>query len=191
MYIAPNTLNATGLVRGRFGMGGSFNQKQYTVAASQTIYAGDVLALTVGSAGVLTVQQSIAAPSAGSVTLSGGNLPILGVALNPVTANASGVDTSTGQTAVVNVALFDASLELLLRIYNATASASQQQDLTLGVPYQFGRYTPSSGNPFYVLSTTTTNGELVYVENYLESSVTDTYGPVWTRIAISETIQQG
>lgn len=188
-YVAPNTLNRVCLMRGRFGMGGSFNQKPFAVAASQTIKQGDILAFT-GGAGVLTVQQSISAPSVGSATLSGGNLPIVGVALNNVTSNSAGVDATTGQTAVCNVAILDASLEIGIRIYNATGSNAELQDLTIGTTYQFARYTATGGDSFYCLSTTTTNGELVYVEPYLGSAAADDYGVAWCRIAISETIQQ-
>lgn len=188
-YVAPNTLNRVSLKRGRFGMGGSFNQKQFNVAASQTIKAGDILKFT-GGAGVITVEQSITAPSALSATLSGGNAVTLGIALNSVTSNSSGVDTSSNLQAVVNVAILDASLEIGLRIYNATAANAELQDLTLGTTYQYARYTDANSDSFYCLSTTTTNGELVYVEPYEGSAAGDDYGVAWCRIAISETIQQ-
>lgn len=185
------------LLRGQLGMGAAFNQKSYPVAASQTIRKGDLLAKT---SGANTVEQAIAAPAAGNATVSGGNLPILGVALEDVTTNASGVETFTGKSTVA-VAILDANLELGLRFLGVTAtgavtvssvaSASELQDLALFGAYQFARYTPASGNPFYVLVAATTNGELIYVAPHLGCAADDDFGVAWCRAAVSETVRLG
>lgn len=177
MYVAPNVLTSIGrMLRGQLTM--AVNQRSYaSVAASQTIYDGDILVVT-GGAGVLTVQQSIAAPSAGSATLSGGSLVPYAVALENITTNASGVEAITGKTQI-SIAVFDPNLMIALRIYNATAANAELQDLVLNGIYQFARYTPTTGNPFYCLSTTTTTGELTYREPYAGSAQTDDFGVAW------------
>lgn len=153
------------------------NQKEYTVAASQDIKMWDILALSSSVA-----QQSIALPGSNNTgTASGGNLTELGVALAPIVTASSGVEAITGRT-TIPVAIWDDNLELCLRIYNATASAAEPQDLTLGTAYQFQRWRNASASEWwYSLITTTTNGELVYVERAGISGNDDDYGMVWTR----------
>lgn len=185
-YVAPGVLNRVTLRRGRFGLGGSFNQKAYPVTASQSIRAGDLLKLSASG----TVEQAIAAPAVDSVTASGGNLPILGIALENITVDAAGREAGTGKS-TLNVAILDPSLEVGMRIYHATPASAKLSALTLGQTYQFVRYTQSAGNSNYYLATTTSNGELVYVEPYIGSSADDNFGVAWCRLAISETIQQG
>jgi hypothetical protein len=189
MYVAKNTLSRVYFVRGRGGMSISVPQKLVPVAASQTIKKGDLLVLT-GGAGVLTCQQAIAAPSASTLSsLSSGTDAVLGIAQENITTNASLVEVATGKTAI-NVTILDPTVEIGLRIYNATASASELADLTMGQTYKFARWTTADGDSFYVL-TTTTSGEFVYVEPYPGSEASDDYGVAIVRLNLSETIQAG
>jgi hypothetical protein len=166
------------MVRGDTVMG--INQRLITVAASQTIYPGDILVLS-GGAGSPTVQQAITAPSAGSATNSSGSLALYGVALEPITTNASGVEASTGKTKI-SVAIFDSNLRLATRVYNATPASARLSALTVNSTYKIARYTPAAGagNPFYCLSTSAT-GEVAYAEPYVGSADTDNYGVAWIR----------
>lgn len=172
------------------------------VAASQTIKYGDILSLSSGKA-----QQAIAAPAAGSATLSGGNLPICGVAMASITTDASGNETAGGQTrTTVPVAIFDDRLNVLLR-FAAIASngavgslafggtiglASEVQDTTLGTSYQFGRYTNASGASWYFLSSVTTNGEFKLLEltRDFQGQTTVEFPTVWAKAALSSTVRQ-
>jgi hypothetical protein len=185
------------LLRGRFGLGGSFTQRAYPVAANTTIQKGDLLKLVASGGGDLKVTQALAAASSGAVTISGGNQALIGVALEAITTNASSIETATGKTQI-NVAILDPNLEIGVRFIGATVSvptvvgtASELQDLTLGQTYRLARYTSTQGDSFYVLCAETSNGELVYVEPYTGSAAADSFGVAWTRLAISETIQQG
>lgn len=186
-YVQPNTLNKVVLVRG--AIDGVFNELPYTVAASQTIRKGDIVAKT---SGANTIEQAIALPgSNNSVTLSGGNLPILGVAMEDITTDAAGVEAVTGKTSI-RVAVFDDNLQVGLRLYNATAADAELRDIALFGTFQFGRFRAASASEwFYVLSTTTTNGEMVYVEPYNGSALDDDYGVAWCRAVISETVRLG
>lgn len=154
------------LLRPSQGSGGSFNQMSTTpVAASQTINAGDIVALSSG-----LIQQAIALPgSNNSATLSGGALGTLGIALDGIVTNSAGVD-STSQLlpkTTIPVALFDGNLEFLTRVWNATPSNTPITNLTLLQFYQIGRYRGASANIWwYFISTTTTNGEAQYVDQY-------------------------
>lgn len=161
--------------------GDEYKEFSYPVTASQTIKRGDLI---IKAAAANTVEQAIAAPSAGSATLSGGSTSLVGVAVMDYTANASGVDTLTGATQLRVMPIQYG--ELLLRIYNATASSAEPQDLTLGTAYQYGRYTTAGGVSFYVLSTTTTNGELVYTGYSGDVAAGDDFGAVWCRINVAE-----
>lgn len=161
--------------------GDEYKEFSYSVTASQTIKRGDILKKA-GAAN--TVEQAIAAPGAGSATLSGGSTSIVGIAVMDYTADASGVDTETGATKIRVVPI--QYVELLLRIYNATAADAEPQDLTLGTAYQYGRYTDADSVSFYVLSTTTTNGELVYTGTPDSVGAGDNYGAVWCRVNVAE-----
>ncbi len=178
--LTPSTLNNGFNFRPMIA-NGTIREEQATVAASTTIQRGDILALSSGQ-----VVQAIALPgSNNSVSLSGGNLAIYGVALGSIATNASGVDTSSGfNITTIPVAVFDNNLEVMYRLYNATASNTNPPDVTIGTAYQFGRWRGASASEwFYVISTTTTNGEMRYVEAYglnLQQD-TDTYTPMWVK----------
>lgn len=175
-------------VRPAQGSSGSFNQKDYTVAASTTINYLDIVSL---SADGTVIQALTLAASNNTAVTSGGNLPMLGVAMAPIVTASSGAEATTGRT-TIPVAVFDANLEVALRIYSATTTATQQPDVVLGTAYQLQRWRGASADEWwYSLITTTTNGELKVTERSPESSVTDNYGIVWLRAAISDTVRQG
>lgn len=164
-------------------------QKEVTIAASQNIKMYDILAKT---SGANTYEQSCALDGSNSTgTASGGNLPIFGVAAAPIVTGSGGTETTTGRS-TIPVWVFDDNLELCMRIYNSTATSAEPRDLVLGTAYQFQRWRGASADEWwYSLITTTTNGELHYVERAAGSADDDNYGLVWVRAAISETVRLG
>lgn len=183
-----NTFDKFLAVRPAQGNAGAFNQTADTikVAASQTIYQWDIVSLSSSQ-----VQQSISLPgSNNSGTASGGNLATLGIALAPITTNSAGVEAVTGRDSIP-VLILDGNLEIAMRIYNATASSAEPQDLAYGTAYQFQRWRGASASEWwYSLITTTTNGEFKYVERYAGSAADDDYGIVWVRPILSDTVRQ-
>lgn len=143
---------------------------QVNLVASEAIKRGDIVKFSSEQAA-----QAISAPSAGSLSLTGGGVALVGIALG---------DAASGDTVAVAVA--DDNLEFHVRIMHGTASSAEQQDVTIGTAYQAGRYTTSSGGvaagSFYGIGTTTTNGELVIVEKSLASAASDDYGWVWVKV---------
>lgn len=178
-------------VRPTVGMA-EFNVIEMTVGNSQTISAMDILSLSSGK-----VQQSIAAPTQGTSTLSGGNLPIVGVALAPITTDSAGNELSGGWTrTTTTVAVFDDKLNILLRGATTNGASQTLANFTIGTAYQFGRYTAATGSTYagaswYFISPTTTNGELVFEEipQDLKGS-TSTYPTIWLKAAFSATVRQ-
>jgi hypothetical protein len=182
-----NTFDKFFAVRPSQGNAGAFNQKDRVVAASTSIKRGDIVSLSSGE-----VVQAIALPGANSTKSdSGGNLPVLGVAMADIVTGSGGTETGTGRS-TIPVAIFDGNLELALRIYHATPGSAEARDLTLSTAYQFARWRGASADEWwYALIPTTTNGELKYVERSAESEADDDYGIVWTRAILSETVRQG
>lgn len=174
-------------VRGTGGTQG--NTRMYTVAASQSINFLDIVAKT---SGANTIEQSIALPGSNSTgTASGGNLPVLGIAMEPIVTAASGAEANTGRTQI-NVLTFGGLAEAMLRLYNATPGDSQFQDIAQFTPLQFQRWRGASASIWwYSLITTTTNGEIVPLELYVGASITDNYAPIWCRLVTTEAVQQG
>lgn len=158
--------------------GTPLNVRLMTVAASQTLYPGDWVVQTSAAE---TVEQALALPgSNASATTSGLGQRTLGVVVGQgITTNAGGTEAVTGRTQVM-VALFDDSTSALLRLFNTTASAAEQQDvLEYSANYCLARYRGASATEwFYVLSTTTTNGIINIVSKEPESSPGDDYGVV-------------
>jgi hypothetical protein len=173
-------------VRARAGF--RLAQKEITIAASQTIVKGDILKRTTGT-GVETYEQAIADPGSDATasSASGGNLEIAYVAASSITTGSGGSEATTGRTSIPAYSIAD--IELAMRLYNATGSSAEAQDFNRGTQYQFIRYRVTSGEQFYALITTTTNGELVYVERCVGADVADDYGPVWTRVNTLEAIR--
>jgi hypothetical protein len=139
------------------------------------------------------VQQAIAAPSSGNSTLSGGNLPIVGIAMAPITTNSAGIEVDAGiNRTTTTVALFDDRLNVLFRVAGANGASATLSNVTQGTAYQLGRYTNSAGTfTWYFMSTTTGNGELVFTEIPQDlKGQTYTYPTVWCKAALSATIRQ-
>lgn len=184
---APNVFDNFVRVRPASGMT-EFTVIELPVAASQSILIGDILSLSSGK-----VQQSISAPSAGATTLSGGNLPIVGIAMCAITTDSNGNYTAGGQTqTTIPVAIFDDRLNLLLRCATTSGASQTLANYTQGSHYQFGRYTNAAGTlSWYFLSPTTTNGEMGFIEipQDLKGS-TSTFPTVWCKAALSSTIRQ-
>lgn len=158
--------------------GGPYLTRLMTVAASQTLYPGDWVVQTTSAE---TVEQALALPgSNASATTSGLGQRALGIVVGEgIVTNSAGVEATTNRTQV-RVAIFDDSTTALLRLFNTTASAAEQADVTeYTVNYCLARYRGASATDwFYVLSTTTTNGIINVVSKPPESSSTDDYGVV-------------
>jgi hypothetical protein len=175
-------------VRPRAGF--RLTQKEVTIAASQTIKKYDMLKK---SSGAQTFEQAIADPgSDGPSAASGGNLGIFGVAASSITTGSGGSEATTGRT-TIPVWVFDDNLEYLMRTYDGTAESSDPDNANfpLGTQFQFLRYRVNANELFYALITTTTSGELVFVEAPVEVAITTNYGPVWVRANTLEAIRQG
>jgi len=165
-----------------------FTVIELPVNASQTIKFYDFLSTSSGK-----VSQAIALPTAGTSTLSGGNLPITGVATAPITTDASGNETAGGQTrTTTTVAIFNDDLNVLLQCATTNGASQTLANYTQGTAYQLGRFQNAGGTAsWYFLSPTTTNGEMVFIEipQDLKGS-TSTYPAVWCKAAFSATVRQ-
>lgn len=156
------------------------------VAASQTIKYGDILTM---SSGQLT--QAIALPSVGNVTHAGG-VTVFYVAVDSITTNASGVDTSQSDKTNLEVVQLDGSVKLLMQFIGgnsgsaASSTGTRLQDVTLNSSYQLGRYNNSSatGDNWYFISTGTSSGELTYLEvaGALAQPTNTSYAQVWVTV---------
>lgn len=146
----------------------SYPTQWLPVAASQTIKYGDILVLTSGQ-----LAQAIALPAAGLQTHAG-SLTVYYYAVDSITTNASGVDTAQDSKTNLEVVQLDGSVKLMLQFIGgadgaaASATGTTLGDVNdqLGTSFQLGRYNASSavGNSWYFASTTTTNGELDFLE---------------------------
>ena len=179
----PNTLDKAWFVRPAQGCGGSFNQKEYTVAASTSIKRGDILSFSSSQ-----LVQSIALPGSNNTasSTSGGSLGLVGVAMADIVTGSDGLEAVTGRS-TIPVAIFDGNLELAMRIYNATASSAEPQDISFGTTYEFVRYRGGSATDWWYMLSTTTTGEFMPVERYAGSLAGDDYGLMWVRAALSDT----
>ena len=141
------------------------------VGASQTIQQYDILKL---SSGLLV--QAIALPGTdNTAAASGGSLPDLYLAMAPITTGGS--VTAADKVAVIK--LNEKQAGLLLRLYHATGTSAQQQDVLAGTAYQCGRWRGASASEWwYYLSVVTTNGEFTILEKSPESAADDSYGLV-------------
>jgi hypothetical protein len=176
---APNVLSRWVAWRQAHGMSPNI-VPHAVVDANQTIRGGDLVKLVAGK-----VQQAIALPGAdATATLSGGSTvpSIYGIADASITTDATGYDTSGGiSRGTIPVVVFDDNIHINLRLYAAASGNAELQDLTKGTAYQFARYRVTSTNWFYVVTTTTTNGEFVYIEAPDNLIATNTYPNVWLR----------
>lgn len=183
---APATVFAAGnIYRWRPIQGFDLRQVTYRQAkASETIRRGDILCVTSEQ-----VERALnPAGTATTATLSGngGSIPRFVAAYNASTGSAS--DKSV-------IACWDISkLELLFRLYHATAATAVSTGLTYatdpgvttGVYYEWGiaEIDATSTNYFPVLDLANqddTNGSFKAVELWQESTVTDLFPGVWVQ----------
>lgn len=194
MEFRANTLDNVNRVRTNDG--GFVREKTYAVKASQTINKGDFVKLTSGVVIDPTVEQAIAIGSTDNeVTASGGNVGIMGRAMESIVTNAAGVEPATGRSTIA-VAIFTLGNEFLLRTVDPAhdidldGSTAEVRDTAVGTSYELGLHRISATEWFYVAIITTTNGELRQVDKYPSQAVADDWGLAWYRCAISDTIQQ-
>lgn len=160
------------------------NIQVFPVAASQTIKAGDFLNVSSGA-----LAQALALPgSNGTATASGAGQTVWGVAMEDCITNSSGQFVNaagqpdgTGRVGL-QIAVVDDTLNALVRIFNATASSAEQQDVVLGTNYELVRYRVTADNWFYAMGTTTTNPNTKLVEKSIESTPDEDYGWVWIKV---------
>jgi hypothetical protein len=109
------------------------------------------------------------------------NTEVLGIAMADITMGAT-AEATTGRT-TIPVALADENLEIGLRVYNATAGDSEQQDVTVGSFYELVRWTSNPNTvTWYAAGTATTNQVLALVEKSADSAAADDYGINWYRV---------
>jgi hypothetical protein len=193
---APNALtNSTRCRPIGGGTGGDVVSKTFGVAASQTIKEGDFVSLSSGVVAMATVAQSIALGSTNNeVIASGGNLPIIGMALSDITTGADATEAITGRTTIQVAMLKDN--EFLLRTVDPAhdvdldGSTAEVRDTAVGTSYQFGIYRVTATDWFYTAIITTTNGELRQVEKYPSQAAADDWGLAWYRAIQSDTVIQ-
>ena len=170
-------------VRVRPKSGRSIVQRELTVAANQTIRAGDLVKLNSGS-----LEQLAALNANANSTTAIDGVDLLGVALADITMTGSS-ETTTGRTKIP-VAILDDNVEVAFRIYNSTAGDAEPQDVTIGTAYQAVRWTSNSNSVWwYAATTTTTNGTFRLVEKSQDSAAGDDYGICWYSVIAAD--QQG
>lgn len=118
-------------------------QREYTVAASTTIIAGDFLTLDSSGKAVPLITAV-----ANAYTNSGYNATCIGRAQFTIVTDANGVDTTSASSkgyarTKVAVAVSDRVNEFLVRIGDGTASNTNQTDVQIGGKYKVGVYLAS------------------------------------------------
>jgi hypothetical protein len=100
---------------------------------------------------------------ANAFTLNGANARVIGVALNSITTNASGVDTTTTggwSKTTVDVALPGPENEFLFRLYDSSTANTNPNDIQVGGQYKVGvqlgaGLSATSSSRIYAVSSTT------------------------------------
>jgi len=163
--------------------GGAVVHRSLPVAASQTIYKGQLLKCTDG----LLVQALATSLTSGQAVDSGGTAGgvLLYVALCDYTTTSTVTEAdkipvaplSDGNEVMLQFANFPDSAGSLGAATNTTVT-----DTDAGVSYQIGvYYNASSGRREYGADIETTNGELEFVEDADEPTSTATYHRGWFR----------
>ena len=161
--------------------GGTIDQVDAPVAASQTINKGDWLKLSSNKAA-----QALAKGGSPSLVLNGASPGLYGYALGSIVTDANGVVTDgTGRT-TLPVALFNDDTEVMVGIYNASAANTTQAVATgssAPINYELGIVTNATGQWSYnlVYAATPTNPAISLVEKSPESSLSEQYGFVWVK----------
>jgi hypothetical protein len=154
--------------------GGGIRQITLPEGASQTFQKFELVAL---SSGKVANYSGEADPAAAAVTAAGaeGDL-VLGMALQKATGT---TDTP------IDVIIADDNVEFLLRVYNATATSAELQDVTVGDLAELFRYN-GAGDIQTVISAAPngTDGinKVVIVEKPNDRSATDQFPGVWVKV---------
>lgn len=172
----------------------NIRMEYWPVAASTTINKGDFVSASSGA-----IAQSIALPgSNNSLSASGGNLPTLGIAnmyiLTDSNQNFAQPGGFTQSPGMCEVFILDDTVEFALQLWNSTLADTPITNLTLGTAYEYGRFRGANSSTWkYVITTTTTNGEMKYIEawNTNDFPSSSNYGWGWFRPILSSTVRQG
>ena len=182
MSIQSGTLKFYSQIRRKGG--GTVDQLDAPVAASQTINKGDWLKLSSGKV-AQAITKSVSANTAG---LAGGSPGLFAYALGSITTDANGVATDgTGRT-TLPVALLNDDTEIMLGLYNSTAGSSTQgtAGTNLGSNFDLAIVTGAAITQWtYAMSTTTTAPCLTLIEKSPESTTNELYGFVWVKPSAS------
>jgi hypothetical protein len=176
-----------------------FNQIDITVGNSKYFLPGDLVSIDATTG---LIAQLIAAPAvpstAGQVTTSSAfstTGKIFGVALDSISTNASGIDSSSGfNRTTLPVAIFDGNLEMALRFIAATSAATPVSTGTsyaanfvgmhsqvVRVSFYGGNATTGVGTCYALLGNNTDQGGLLNVETWAGYGATSTFAPMWVR----------
>ena len=158
--------------------GGTVDQIDYPVAASQTINKGDWLKLSSGK-----VTQAIAKSGSANTAVANGPSPgLIGIALCGIATDANGVATDGSGRTTIPIGLFNDDTEVMLGIYHATPTSATQNSVVTGTTYDLGIVTGATTSTWtYTMMTTTANPCINLQEKSIESSPTETYGFVWVK----------
>lgn len=193
--LIPDSLNFGAVTVRPKGM--SYTRRRVTIAASMTIKPGDVINKTSGAD---TYEQYIVLPTAGTTTLDGGTGAPAGIALEAITTNASGIDTTQGNKTQIEIAIWDQLIEVQLPIIaqgtatantaitlSSVAAASEPRDILTDTLYRIGRYQNAAGASTYFVSSNTTNGCITKVGVLGgDANVAVDFWPIFTRLAVAE-----
>lgn len=158
---------------------GAVETRAFPEAASQTFQVGELVGLN--SSGQVINLGTKADPSAAGVSssLAAGDL-VLGMALTSA-ANAA----SASATPNISVIVATPNTQFFLRIYNATATSAELQDVAIGDKAELFRYN-GAGDIQTVISDapngTDTINKVLVVEKPAGASATDQYPGVWVRV---------
>jgi hypothetical protein len=158
---------------------GAVETRAFPEAASQTFQVGELVGLN--SSGQVINLGTKADPSAAGVSSSlvAGDL-ILGMALTSA-SNAA----SASATPNISVIVATGNVQYFLRIYNATATSAELQDVSIGDKAELFRYN-GAGEIQTVLSDAPngvdTINKVMVVEKPAGASATDQYPGVWVRV---------
>ena len=168
--------------------GGTIDQVDAVVAASQTINQGDFLILSSGK----VAQALTKSGSPSTAVLNGASPALYGIALRGIVTNSSGIEAATGYT-TIPVALFSTpDLEFMVGLHNASGASARQADVSIGgaAVYALAIVTGTAVTQWqYMISTTVTNGCIALTEYAAESAGsppgtpgTESFSFMWGRI---------
>jgi hypothetical protein len=150
----------------------------WTVAASTTIKAKDYVKLSSGK----LVPAITPSGSINTAVLISASQVLVGVAINAIVTDSGGIATDgTGRTQTQILLIED--IQAMHGIYNATASAAQQQDIVRGSFYDLAVVTGAAITQWaYMVATSTTSATQAmccYREPSPESATDENYGWIW------------